>query len=86
VRLLPTFDATLLAHVRRAAILAEEHRPRVFHTKMPQSVGTFLVDGRVAGTWWLDGGRVVTEPFARLDAAAARAVRAEAERLTALHA
>ena len=84
VRFLPTFDATLLAHARRARILPEEHRPKVFHTKMPQSVGTFLVDGSVAGRWRLDrGGRVVAEPFGRLDAADRRALDAEAERLAA---
>jgi Winged helix DNA-binding domain len=86
-RFLPTYDATLLAHARRANILPEEHRTKVFHTKMPQSVGTFLVDGSVAGIWRLDaGGRVVPEPFERLDAADRRAVDTEAERLTAFHA
>jgi hypothetical protein len=85
VRFLPTFDATLLAHARRALILPEEHRARIFNTKMPQSVGTFLVDGQVAGTWRLDGGRVAPEPFGRLDAATRREVFDEAERLTGLH-
>ncbi len=45
VRFLPTWDAVLLVHARRALILPEEHRPKIFHTKMPQSIGTFLVDG-----------------------------------------
>ncbi len=85
VRFLPTWDATLLVHARRAGVITEEHRRLIFHTSMPQSVGTFLVDGTVAGTWRLRDGRVVPEPFGRLDAAAARDVRAEAERLTALH-
>jgi hypothetical protein len=58
VRFLPTWDATLLVHARRTQILPEEHRPRIFHTKTPQSVPTFLVDGAVAGTWRYDGGRV----------------------------
>ena len=51
VRFLPTWDATLLVHARRTLILPEHHRERIFHVKIPQSVGTFLVDGRVAGTW-----------------------------------
>jgi hypothetical protein len=85
VRFLPTYDATLLAHARRALILPEEHRTRIFHTKLPQSVGTFLVDGQVAGTWRLVDGHVRPEPFARLDAADRRAVDGEAERLTAFH-
>ena len=39
-------------------VLPEEYRPRIFSTKMPQSVGTFLVDGAVAGTWRYADGRV----------------------------
>jgi hypothetical protein len=85
VRFLPTYDATLLAHARRANILPAEHRPRIFNTKMPQSIGTFLVDGTVAGTWRLEGDRVAPEPFGRLDASDRRAVADEAERLTAFH-
>ena len=50
-RFLPVWDAILLAHARRAEILAEEHRPLIFTTKTPQSVNTFLVDGAVAGKW-----------------------------------
>ena len=68
MRFLPTWDAVLLAHARRSGILPEEHRPRIFNTKMPQSIGTFLVDGSVAGTWKLDGGRIRTERFEKLDA------------------
>ena len=47
VRFLPTWDATLLAHCRRSGILPEEFRTTIFHTKIPQSVGTVLVDGSV---------------------------------------
>jgi len=86
VRFLPTWDATLLVHARRTQILPEEHRPRIFHTKTPQSVPTFLVDGAVAGTWRYDAGRVDLEPFARLDRTAARELREEAARLAAFHA
>jgi hypothetical protein len=86
VRFLPTWDATLLVHARRTGILPEEHRPKIFHTKNPQSVPTFLVDGEVAGTWRHEGGTVVLEPFGRLDAATRRALDAEAERLAAFHA
>lgn len=83
VRFLPTWDATLLVHARRAQVLPEEHRSKVFHVRMPQSVGTVLVDGQVAATWRPDGGRIAVEPFGRWDAAVRRAVDAEAERLTA---
>ena len=83
VRFLPTWDATLLVHARKAQILPEQYRPLVFSTKNPQSVGTFLVDGQVAGTWRQDGGRVTVTPFDELPRAAARAVDDEAERLAA---
>jgi len=85
VRFLPTWDASLLAHARRSAILPEEHRPKIFSTRLPQSIGTFLVDGAVAGTWRYKDGRVVPEEFARLSAAARREVEEEAARLTTFH-
>jgi Winged helix DNA-binding domain len=86
VRFLPTWDATLLVHARRTGILPEEHRPRVFSTRTPQSVPTFLVDGQVAGTWRYEKGRVLLEPFGRLDRATRAELDAEAERLAAFHA
>ena len=86
VRFLPTWDATLLAHARRTGMLPEEHRPKVFHTNRPQSVGTFLVDGVVAGTWSQEKGRVLTQPFGRLAADTRRDLREEAERLAAFYA
>ena len=86
VRFLPTWDAVLLVHVRRAGVLPEEYRQRIFPTTMPQSIGTFLVDGAVAGTWRYDAGRVRWESFAKLDRSSAREVGAEAERLAAFHA
>jgi hypothetical protein len=86
VRFLPTWDATLLVHARRTGILPEEHRPKVFNARTPQSVSTFLVDGRVAGTWSYERGKVKTKPFGRLGAAAKRELREEGERLAELHA
>jgi winged helix DNA-binding protein len=85
-RFLPTWDATLLVHARRSGILPEEHRPKVFNTKTPQSMPTFLLDGRVAGGWRFEKGKVKLNPFERLDAAAKRELAAEAERLAELHA
>jgi hypothetical protein len=85
VRFLPTWDATLLVHARRTGVLPEEHRPKVFNTRTPQSVPTFLVDGRVAGTWRYEKGKVVTKPFGRLEAAARRELKEEAERLAEIH-
>jgi hypothetical protein len=86
VRLLGTWDAILLAHARRANVLPERFRDRVFHVRMPQSVTTFLVDGSVAGTWRHEHGRVTFHPFERLDRATLRALREEGERMAALHA
>src|SRR5215203_248397 len=85
-RFLPTFDATLLVHARRTGLLPEEYRPRVFSTKNPQSVPTFLVDGSVAGAWRFAGGRIELEPWRRLAAAERRALREEADRLAAFYA
>jgi hypothetical protein len=85
-RYLPTWDATLLVHCRRALILPEEHRPKIFHTKAPQSFPTFMIDGAVAGTWRHETRRIELHAFGRL----ARADRAELEeegrRLAAFHA
>ena len=86
VRFLPTWDATLLVHARRTGILPEEHRPKVFSVKTPQSVPTFLVDGEVAGTWKFEKGRVRLEPFGRLAASVRKELGREAERLAELHA
>jgi hypothetical protein len=80
VRMLPTYDAILLVHARRALILPEEHRPKIFHTKMPQSIGTFLVDGQVAGTWRPDG---TITPFGELTAAQRKELDEEGRRLFA---
>jgi Winged helix DNA-binding domain len=84
-RFLPTWDATLLVHARRTGLLPEEHRPKLFGIKTPQSFPSFLVDGAVAGTWRHERGRIELEPFGRLDAEARRALAAEAERLAAFH-
>jgi hypothetical protein len=86
VRFLPTWDAALLAHARRSGLLPEAHRSKVFHTHMPQSVGTFTVDGVVAGTWAPREGAIAVEPFEDLSRDARAEVDAEAARLAAFHA
>jgi hypothetical protein len=85
VRLLPTWDATLLIHARRTLIMPEAFRPLVFSTKTPQSVPTFLVDGAVAGTWRYESGGIKLTPFGKLSAATRVKLQDEAERLTAFH-
>jgi hypothetical protein len=87
VRFLPTWDATLLAHARRAQILREDDRPKVFNVKTPQSAATFLVDGQVAGTWRHEGKKgVQLQPFGRLEARVRRELGEEAGRLADFHA
>ncbi len=66
-RFLPTWDATLLVHARRALIIREDDRPRIFNSKLPQSLPTFLVDGTVAGTWRHEDGRVVLDPWYEIE-------------------
>jgi hypothetical protein len=85
VRLLPTWDATLLAHCRHAAILPEDYRQAIFHTKNPQSIGTVLVDGAVAATWVWRENRIETAELAKLTAKQRREVAAEAEGLAAFY-
>jgi Winged helix DNA-binding domain len=83
-RFLPTWDSVLLVHCRRTLVLPEEHRPKVFHTKAPQSFPTFTVDGAAAGTWRYENGRVELAPFGRLARAARAELEEEGRRLTAL--
>jgi hypothetical protein len=83
VRFLPTWDAVLLVHARRTGILDEEYRKIIFSTKVPPSFPTFLVDGRVVGTWKYGDARVVLDPFEPLDKPTRRALDDEAERLAA---
>jgi Winged helix DNA-binding domain len=85
VRLLPTWDATLLAHSRRTQVLPEEYRTRIFNSKNPQSFPTFLVDGQVAGTWRYEGDDVQLDEFAPLPQRVRLELADEAKRLAAFH-
>lgn len=64
VRFLGPWEAVLLTHARRSGVLPEEFRSLVFSSKNPHSVGTVLVDGRVAAAWKQEGEEVRIEPFA----------------------
>jgi hypothetical protein len=86
VRFLPHWDAALLVHARRTGLLPEPYRPRVFSVRNPFSVGTYLIDGAVAGAWSLRDGRVELDPFETPTAANRRAVEREREALEAFHA
>ena len=84
-RFLPVWDATLLVHARRTGIIPEEHRPLVFNVKTPHSVNTFLVDGRVAGTWRYEGGKINFERFESIPRSTRGQLEDEAKRLAAFH-
>jgi hypothetical protein len=85
-RFIPTFEATLLAQARRTGFLPEEYRSMIFSTKTPHSLPTFTVDGRVAGAWRYEDGRVKLEPFLPIPRVHRRALEDEAARLAAFHA
>ncbi len=84
VRFLPTWDATLLVHARRTQILPEKYRALVFNTRTPHSIGTFLVDGQVAGTWRFDQ-KLEYQPFKALPSSVTKQVDQEAARLSDFH-
>jgi Winged helix DNA-binding domain len=82
VRFLPKWDNVLLAHTDRSRVLPDAYRKAVI--KMNGDVAqTFLVDGFVAGTWILSGGRVRLEPFGPIPRPARRELEEEAARLEA---
>ena len=82
VRFLPKWDNVLLAFADRTRVLPEQYRKTVI--AMNRDVAqTFLVDGVVAGTWRVEDGRVLTEPFAPLPRSARRELDDEAGRLEA---
>lgn len=86
VRFLPHWDAILLAHARRTGLLPEEHRPRVFTTRNPFSVGAYLVDGRVVGAWSVQDGRIALDPYEELAPRDTTQVEDERAALEAFHA
>jgi hypothetical protein len=80
VRFLPKWDNVLLGFADRTRVLPEEYRKTVI--RMNGDVAqTFLVDGFVAGTWRVEDGRVVIEPFAPLSRPGRRELEEEAGRL-----
>jgi hypothetical protein len=86
VRFLPVWDAILLVHARRSLVIREEDRPRIFNTKTPHSLNTFLVDGQVEGSWKFEKKRVTIDPFRPLTPKVRRQVEEEADALAAFHA
>lgn len=81
-RLVPRFDNLVLSHDDRSRILGDAAPSRIV-TSNGLVHATILVDGLVAGTWQLEHGRVLLEPWRKLDAGVRRALREESERLEA---
>jgi DNA glycosylase AlkZ-like len=81
-RLVPRFDNLVLSHADRSRILGDVPPSRIV-TKNGIVHATILVDGFVVGTWQLEGGRVVLEPFGKLAAGVRRELQQEAARLEA---
>lgn len=79
-RFLPPFDNAILSHADRTRIIAPADRGFVNRDRLMR---TFLVDGRVAGTWQLDDATLHLRPIRSLRAADLSAVTTEAERLLA---
>ena len=83
-RLLPEFDNVLLGHADRKRFVADEHRSRVYLPGL-RVAATFLVDGRIAGTWTAERAKgtasLQLEPFAVLTAAEAATLEKEAAAL-----
>jgi hypothetical protein len=84
VRLLPEFDSLVLAHADRSRLLDDDHRARVV-TKNLRVKATFLVDGRVAGTWKTERkgkkAALAFDAFGKLRKRDAKALAEEGERL-----
>ncbi len=68
-RFLPEFDNFVLAHADRTRFIDDEHRGKVV-TKNLRVRATFLIDGRVVGTWTIERKKatatVTLEPFGKL--------------------
>ncbi|MFE0651096.1 winged helix DNA-binding domain-containing protein [Streptomyces sp. NPDC059534] len=80
VRLLPAFDNALLGHADRTRVISDADR-RLVMPGQAQVRPTFLVDGRVHGTWSLHAGTLRLTPFRTLRPTDQAALEQEANRL-----
>jgi len=86
VRFLPEYDNLVLGHADRTRVISDEARQVIF-TKNLQILPTFLVDGRVAGSWKIErkktSATLVATTFARLSRGAREELGSEATALLA---
>lgn len=84
IRFLPEYDSLILAHADRSRLIDEAHR-KALVTKNLIVPATFLIDGRVAGTWKIERKRATATlrltPFAVIPKAAKSAIDEEGEAL-----
>jgi len=88
VRFLPEYDNLLLAYADHARMIDPARRPSLT-SKNGIVAATFLVDGRISGTWSLArtkaAATLTLSPFARLSKAALAALEAEGHALLRWH-
>ncbi|MBA3586092.1 MAG: winged helix DNA-binding domain-containing protein [Chloroflexi bacterium] len=88
-RLLARWDSLLLSHApkHRDRVIDDDHRAAVY-SKNADVLPTFLIDGRVAGTWTLSrpsgGTAIVLRPFATLAVKERDALETETYRIMVL--
>lgn len=84
VRFLPDFDNVVMGHQDRTRFVSEEHKPYIYLKGLVVN-RTYLIDGRVAGTWRVDATKkaatLVVEPFAAIPKKWKSAVEEEAATL-----
>jgi hypothetical protein len=84
VRFLPDFDNLVLGHDDRRRVIDDEHRKAIATANL-QIKPTFLVDGRVAGSWKITAtaklATLALTPFVAIAKAARRDLEAEGETL-----
>ena len=84
VRFIPDFDNLVLGHDDRRRLISDEHRAAIFLPNL-RILPTFLVDGRVAGTWKVEAKKasatLVIEPFAAVSRPARGALTEEGDAL-----
>jgi hypothetical protein len=84
VRFLGELDQLVLAYDKRARVVADEHKARIYTPNLRGACAA-LIDGFVAATWKIEkvkkDATLVVEPFAKLNAKDRKALREEGEAL-----